>query len=202
MICPHVVVAYTVGGSRSTTTGIINLPQQWKQIWFCREAGDTWRQTPARTPLRRIRHLNLSSLNYMTSCAMVFFRFFMITYMTFFLENNNKWYKDILHGHGTPWPAYKSKFRQMQEDVICWRETVRSGTTFYNDLSNKSFIVRLCSDLLNKLTQICLTQNCGLIICMRINSKMTWNINLAWTYNAASGKLQLNLMIIELHLSV
>ena len=47
----------------------------------------------------------------MTSCAMVFFRFFMRTNMTFFPENNNKWYIDILHGHGKPWPAYLHKVK-------------------------------------------------------------------------------------------
>ena len=66
-----------------------NLPQQWKQLEsrFYMGVGDTWRQTPARTTLWIIRLLNLLSLNYMTSCTMVFFRFFMRTRMIFFPEN-------------------------------------------------------------------------------------------------------------------
>ena len=62
-------MAYTVGGRRSTTTGIFNLPQQWKQLGSSPSAlilYGSWRQTPARTTLWIIRLLNLISLNHMT----------------------------------------------------------------------------------------------------------------------------------------
>ena len=35
-------VAYTVGGKRSTTTGIINLPQQWKQLVIYHSSGSSF----------------------------------------------------------------------------------------------------------------------------------------------------------------
>ena len=37
--------------------------------------------------------------------------------------------------------------------LICWRETVRSGTILYNDISDRILIVRLCFVINNKLTQ-------------------------------------------------
>ena len=124
--------------------GIINLPQQWKLLeesllihfdsvlethGACGsslkgahhfdsvlENGDTWRQTSARMPLWRIRLLNLLSLNYMTSCTMVFFRFFMRTRMTFFPENNKMIYRYYCIVKLHPDLPYKSKYRQIQDD--------------------------------------------------------------------------------------
>mgnify|MGYP001791559352 FL=1 len=124
--------------------GIINLPQQWKlheksplihfdsvmethgacgsslkgtpPLWFC--IWDKWRQTLARTQLWRIRLLNLLSLNYMTICAMVFFRFFMRTRMTFFPENDNMIHRYFCIVMLHPNLPYESEYRQIKNQTI------------------------------------------------------------------------------------
>ena len=73
--------------------------------------------------------------------------------MTFFPKNNNKWHIDILHGHGTPWPAYKSECRQIQGTLISERQKGRSVNICWHDFSEWIFIVRLCFVTNNKLTQ-------------------------------------------------
>ena len=121
MICPHGVVAYTVGGSRPTTTGIINLPQQWKQLVIYYSSGSSfqsttaveanfvlhgsWRYTETDTSKNAAtENQSFKSFKFKLHdklCHGVF-PLFMRTNVTFFLENNNKWYTDILHGHDTP----------------------------------------------------------------------------------------------------
>ena len=88
---------------------------------------------------------------------MVFFRCFMRTRMTFFPEINNMMYRYFVLSCLVLICPIKANIDRYKDHLICWRETVRSGTISYNDFSVKIFIVRLCSDLLNKLTQTCLT---------------------------------------------
>ena len=90
----------------------------------------------------------------MTSCSIVFFRCFMRTRMTFLNNVMHRCFAVLCHALTCP---IKANIDRYKDHLICWRETVRSGTIFYNDFSVKIFIVRLCSVLLNKLTQTCLT---------------------------------------------
>ena len=84
---------------------------------------------------------------------MVFFRFFMRTRMIFFPEINNMMHRYFaLSCHALTCPI-KANIDRYKDHLICWRETVRSGTIFYNDLSDRIFIVRLCFVINNKLTQ-------------------------------------------------
>ena len=131
--------------------------------------------------------LNILSLNYVTSCTMVFFRFFMRTRMIFFPENNNMMHRYFaLSCHALTCPI-KANIDRYKDHLIFWRQKGRSVNICWHDFSEWIFIVRLCFVTNNKLTQtVAWLIVWGLI---QISHEI-----LIWTYNADSEKLQLNLM--------
>ena len=135
----------------------------------------------------------------MTRRAMAFFRFLWELVWPF-SKNNNKWYIDILHDHNTPWPAYKSKCRQIQDDLILWRQKGRSVNICWHDFSEWIFIVRLCSVYINKLFQNVLLKTVAWLFVWELIQKSHETLTWLGTYNANSNKLQLNMLLIKLDL--
>ena len=115
-------------------------------------------------------------------------------------KNNNKWYIDILHDHGTPWPVYKSECRQIQSHLILWRQKGRSVNICWHDFNEWIFTGRLCSVYINKLFQNVLLKTVAWLFVWELiqisHGTLTW----LETYNANSDKLQLNLILIEMSL--